>query len=122
MGDVWWGPIHTFSADAETGGGAVQFYGASDMYTPNNSPSFPAWTNTFASSFTASAWIKTTTTVDNDGDDLTYYNGQDVINADGSGPGAIPIGLTGSKVAFLTADNNGNADTLHSQQSVTTGK
>ena len=77
--------------------------------------------NTFAGSFSASVWIKTTTTVDNDDDDLRYDNGQDVINADSSGPGTIPIGLTGSKVAFLTLDTNGNADTLHSQQSVTTG-
>ena len=122
LSDVWWGPVHAFSTDAEAGGGAVQFFGASDMFTPTNSPSFPAWTNTFAGSFSASVWINTTTTVGNDGDNLTYDNGQDVINADSAGPGTIPVGLTGSKVAFLTSDTNGNADTLHSQQSVTTGQ
>jgi hypothetical protein len=121
LNDVWWGQVHQFSSDAEVGGGAVQFFGTSDMFTPTNSPSFPAWTNTFAGSFSTSAWINTTTTVGNDGDVLSYYNGQDVIDADTAGPGTIPIGLTGSKVAFLTQDPDGNADTLHSQQSVTTG-
>jgi len=121
LSDVWWGTMHAFSTDAEVGGGAVQFFGTSDMFTPPNSPSFPAWTNTFAGSFSASVWINTTNLVGDDGDTLTYYNGQDVIDADTAGPGAIPVGLTGSKVAFLTSDTNGNADTLHSQQSVTTG-
>ncbi len=119
--DVWWGAVHSFSTDAKTGGGAVQFVGTSDMFTVTNSPAFPAWTNTFAGSFSASAWIKTTNTVGNDTDNLTYANGQDIINADSSGPGTIPIGLTGGKVAFLTMDTNGNADTLHSQTTVTTG-
>jgi hypothetical protein len=121
LSDVWWGKVHGFSTDAEAGGGAVQFFGASDMFTVTNSPAFPAWTNTFAGSFSASVWINTTTTVGNDGDNLNGYNGQVVIDADTGGPGAIPVGLTGSKVAFLTSDTNGNADTLHSQQSVTTG-
>jgi Concanavalin A-like lectin/glucanases superfamily len=121
LNDVWWGPVHSFSTDAKTGGGAVQFVGTSDMYTPTYNPSFAAWSNTFAASFTASAWIKTTNTVNNDGDDLTYASGQDVINANSSGPGTIPIGLTGGKAAFSTMDTNGNADTLHSQQTVTTG-
>jgi hypothetical protein len=119
LSDVWWGPVHYFSTDAEAGGGAVQFVGTSDLFAVGDA--FPAWTNTFAGSFSASVWINTTTTVGNDGDTLTYYNGQDVIDADTGGPGTIPVGLTGSKVAFLTADTNGNADTLHSQTSVTSG-
>jgi hypothetical protein len=121
LNDVWWGTVHTFSSDAEAGAGAAQFYGASGMYTVTNTPAYPAWTNTFAGSFSASVWINTTTTVGNDGDNLAYYNGQGVIDADTGGPGTIPVGLTGSKVAFLTSDTNGNADTLHSQQSVNTG-
>jgi hypothetical protein len=121
LNTVWWGPTNTFSSVAEAGGGAAQFYGTSDLFTYPPYPVFPAWTNTFAGSFSASAWIKTTTTVGNDGDTLTYYSGQDVVAAATNGSGTIPVGLTGSKVAFLTMDTSGNADTLHSQQSVTTG-
>jgi hypothetical protein len=125
LNDVWWGPRHSFSTNAETGGGAVQFVGTSDMYTPDYNPSLSSWTNTLAGSFSVSVWINTTNTVgDDDGDlgDLSCDSRQDVIQADTGGPGVIPVALTGSKVAFLTLDADGNADTLHSQQSVTTGQ
>ena len=94
------------------------------MYTPDYDPALSAWTNTLAGSFSASVWINTTNTVGGDSDDLDdlpCFGRQDVIGADTGGPGAIPVALTGSKVAFLTKDSDGNADTLHSQQSVTTG-
>ena len=118
-GQSWWGtPHHQFDTDAEAGG-AVQFFGTTSM-TPSGS-TLASWDSTLAGSFTVSAWIKTTTVVGNDDDDLSDYNGQSIIYADNNNLGATPVALTGSKVAFRTTDPDGNDDTLHSIQSVTTG-
>src|ERR1017187_9415484 len=114
-----WGPGEVFSTDAAAGGGALQFFGGSSI-TPCGQ-AFTSWTNTLASSFTVSAWIKTTTVVGNDGDSLSDGNGQSVVYADNSNLGATPVALTGHKVPFRTTDPDGHDDTLHSIQSVTTG-
>ncbi len=111
---------HVFVTNAVAGGGAVQFFGDSSM-TPCGQ-SFTSWTNTLAGSFTVSAWINTTNVIGNDGDNLSDGNGQSVIYADNNNLGATPVALTGTKAAFRTTDPNGNDDTLHSLQSVTTGK
>ena len=119
-GSSWWGsPTHQFDTDAETGGGAVQFFGTSSM-TPSGS-TLASWNSTLAGIFTVSAWIKATTVVGNDDDDLSDYNGQSIIYADNNNLGATPVALTGSKVAFRTTDPDSNDDTLHSIQGVTTG-
>jgi hypothetical protein len=114
-----WGPGHVFTTDAVAGGGALQFFGGSSM-TPCDQ-AFTSWTNALSGSFTVSVWIKPSAVVGNDGDDLSDYNGQSVVYADNNNLGATPVALTGSKVAFRTTDPDGNDDTLHSIQSVTTG-
>jgi hypothetical protein len=114
-----WGPGEVFSTDAIAGAGALQFFGGSSI-TPCGQ-AFTSWTNTLAGSFTVSAWIKTTSVVGNDGDDLSDGNGQSVVYADNNNLGATPVALTGTKAAFRTTDPDGNDDTLHSLQSVTTG-
>ena len=116
-----WGPGEVFSTDAIAGAGAIQFFGGSSMTPCGQDQSFTSWTTALSGSFTVSAWIKTTTVVGDDGDDLRDYNGQSVIYADNNNLGATPVALTGSKVAFRTTDPDGNDDTLHSIQSVTTG-
>ena len=113
------GQGHVFSTDSIAGGGAVQFFGYSSM-TPCGQ-AFTSWTNTLAGSFTVSAWINTTNVVGNDGDNLSDGNGQSIIYADNNNLGATPVALTGTKAAFRTTDPNGNDDTLHSLQSVTSG-
>ncbi len=105
--------------DAVAGGGALQFFGYSSIVPCGQA--FTNWTNTLAGSFSVSAWIKTTNVIGNDGDALSDYNGQSIIYADNNQLGATPVALTGSKVAFRTTDPDGNDDTLHSLQSVTTG-
>jgi hypothetical protein len=121
-GTSGWGPppSFSFSTNAKAGGGAVQFFGNNSMDAFFQT--FTAWTNTLSGSFSVSVWINTTNTVGYDGDNLNGYNDQSVIDADIVGGGVIPVGLTGSRAAFLTIDADGNADTLHSQQSVTTGR
>ena len=114
-----WGPGQVFTNFAVAGGGAVQFFGGSSI-TPCGQ-AFTSWTNTLAGSFTVSAWINTTNVVGNDGDNLNDGSGQSVIYADNNYLGATPVALTGTKAAFRTTDPNGNDDTLHSLQSITTG-
>ena len=109
-----------FSPKAEAGGGAVQFFGSGSLVPENQA--FTAWTNTLAGSFTVSVWLNTTNQVGQDADDLDDFTGQSVIYGDNNRHGATPVALTGSKVAFLTTDPDGNADTLHSLSSVTTGQ
>ncbi|MEI6074507.1 MAG: LamG domain-containing protein [Verrucomicrobiota bacterium] len=116
-----WGPGAAFSTDAIAGGGAISFFGGSSLTPCGQGQAFTSWTNTFAGSFTVSAWLKTTNVVGHDGDDLRDNNGQSIIYADNNNLGATPVALTGSKVAFRTTDPSGNDDTLHSLQSVTTG-
>jgi len=72
-----------------------------------------------AGSFTVSAWVKTTQSYGNDFDNapfgvgiITAYNGD-------YGFSVIPMGLTGSRLAFFTA--GGSQDTLHSQSPINTG-
>ena len=116
-----WGSGEVFSTDAIAGGGAMQFFGGSSMTPCGQNQAFTSWTNALAGSFTVSAWIKTTTVVGNDGDNLDDNNGQSVIYADNNNVGATPVALTGTKAAFRTTDPDGHDDTLHSLQSVTIG-
>jgi hypothetical protein len=122
IGVSTWGTyvFPAFSPDAEAGGGAAQFFGSGSLVPQNQV--FTAWTNTLAGSFTVSVWLNTTNQAGRDEDPLDDFTGQSVIYGDNNSLGATPVALTGSKVAFLTTDPDGNADTLHSFSSVTTGQ
>ena len=116
----WWGPVHQFNADAAAGGGAIQFFGTSEI-----NPNDQALTNlngVLAGSFTFSAWVKTTVT--NGADYNNAFFGSVVFwayNDHGDTNDTIPISITGSKAAFTTRDHLGNFDTLHSGSSVNDG-
>jgi hypothetical protein len=120
-GASWWGPQQQFSTNAEAGGGAVQFFGASCL-SPGGS-ALASWDTTLGGSFTISAWVKTTNSVGNPSDDAISgatlfwaYNDQNNTND------TIPLSLTGGKLAFLTRDHLGRSTTLHSATSVNDGK
>ncbi len=119
-GETWWGPVHQFDTDAEAGGGAVQFFGTSDL-----NPNGQALTNlnaVLAGSFTFSAWVKTTVT--NGADYNNAYFGAVIFwayNDRGNTNDTIPLSITGSKAAFTTRDHLGNFTTLHSISSVNDG-
>ena len=93
------GATYQFDADAEAGGGAVQFFGTSALYASGQTT-----TNlnaVLAGSFTMSAWVKTTVTNGTDGNNAFFgaaiffaYNYQGNANV------TIPLAITGSKAAF----------------------
>ena len=115
-----YGPSGIFTNDAVAGGGAVYFSGFGSI-TPCNQ-TFNNWSNTFIGSFSVSAWIKTTTVVGNDTDNLGDTSGQTVIYMNNNSAGEIPLGITVSKAACFTGNENYQpGDTLHSTHSVTTG-
>ncbi len=119
-GYSYWGPVHTNSTDAITGGEAVQFFGTSCM-SPNNKI-LTNYDNLLAGSFTFSAWVKTTNSVGNDCDDA--ISGAAIFWAydDHNGTNdAIPLAITGRKAAFSVRDSFGNTTTIHSTNYVNDG-
>ncbi|HEV2456243.1 MAG TPA: LamG domain-containing protein, partial [Verrucomicrobiae bacterium] len=119
-GVSYWGPQQSFSSDAETGGGAVQFYGTSCM-TPNSQVQANI-DAVLGGSFTFSAWVNTTASVGNDTDNA--YFGATIFwafNDHNSTNDTIPLSITGSKAAFTTRDHLGNFTTIHSVTSVNDG-
>lgn len=120
--ESWWGAnVQQFTTNAVAGGGAVQFFGQSAM-TPCGT-AFVNWTNTLMGSFTVSAWIETTNTLGNDGDELSDWDGQSVIYLNNNYNGVIPLGITGTQAAISTGVPAGASgqDTLNSVQSITSG-
>src|SRR5581483_11064404 len=113
------GTNHVFSTNAEAGGGALQFFGFSDINPCTDDPPSVPLSNALSGSFSISVWIKTTRTVGSDTDGLSEFTGQCIVLAHANGSGVIPIGITGSKAAFFT--DGAVPNTTHSQTSVTTG-
>jgi hypothetical protein len=119
-GETWWGPVHQFSADAEAGGGAVWFFGTSDITA--NGQALANLNAVLAGSFTFSAWVNTTVTKGADDNNailgaVIFWAYNDRNNAND----AIPLAITGSKAAFTTRDHFGISTTLHSNTSVNDG-
>ena len=122
-GESYWGQQHQFDADAEAGGGAVQFFGT-DAMTPANSQVLTNLNAVLAGSFTFSAWVKTTIT--NGADYNNAFFGAVIFWAyndrQGDTNDTIPLSITGSKAAFTTRGGNpGLSDNLHSITSVNDG-
>ncbi len=119
-GPTWWGPVYQFDTDAEAGGGAVQFFGTSDLNA--NGQALTNLNAVLAGSFTFSAWVKTTVT--NGADYNNAFFGAVIFwayNDHGNTNDTIPLSITGSKAAFTTRDHLGNFTTLHSTSSVNDG-
>ena len=114
------GRQHQPDADAEAGGGAVQFFGT-DAMTPTGQ-TMANLDAVLAGSFTFSAWVKTTIT--NGADYNNAFFGSVIFwayNDQGNTNDTIPLSITGSKVAFTTRDHLGNNYNLHSISSVNDG-
>jgi hypothetical protein len=120
LGEELWGPLYSFSTDAEVGGGAMQFVGTSALHLYGQT--LPNIENALIGSFTFSAWVNTTNSQGDDTDDA--INGATIFwayNDRSNTNDVIPLSITGSKAAFTTRDDSGNSTTLHSLTSVNDG-
>ncbi len=116
-GTYWGTNGHVSTDDFVSGGAAVAFFGDSSI-TPCGRV-FTNLASVLSGSFSVSLWLKTSNSVGADDDDLFQGSGQILLEMDQNT--TIPVGITGSKLAFATSDGSGNLETLHSASSVNTG-
>lgn len=108
------------SPDAAVGSFAREFFGDTTICFTFTSSAFPNLSNAISGSFTVSAWVKTTSSVGQDGDDAFW--GMPIWYADNTGADyTYPLSITGSKAAFSVHDENGAPTTIHSTTSVNDG-
>ncbi len=106
--------------DAAVGSFAREFFGDTTICFTYTSSAFPNLSNAISGSFTVSAWVKTTSSVGQDGDDAFW--GMPIWYADNTGADyTYPLSITGSKAAFSVYDENGDPTTIHSTTSVNNG-
>jgi hypothetical protein len=107
-------PVH--STNAGVFGGAMIYHGSNwNSLSTNLVP-------VFASNFSVSLWVKTTSIFGSDTDPA--FAGAGLLSASSYLPPyteTIPLALTGSKLAFTTSDLDFNYDTLHSTSDINTG-
>ena len=99
--------------DAAAGSYAFGAPGDGWLYPPTNLLA------TLAGSFSVSLWIKTSEVHGNDNDSI--YSAAGIVSALNGGQNTVvPMGLTGSKLAFYTG--GASQDTLYSSTSINTGQ
>lgn len=115
-GSGWGDPGNDFDGDAAVGDFAGIFHGKGSVDFSPPSDVFDTMRQTFAGSFSVSAWIKTSESIGNDTD--AAINGMNLLWAYADPNGSIPLAITGSKLAFFTGQASGQGHTLHSLSDV----
>ncbi len=111
----------TYVTNAAFGSYARQFFGDTSICFAPGATCFNSLSNALSRSFSVSAWIKTTNTVDQD--DANAYFGAPILFAYSSfSNSVIPLAITGSKAAFTVNDPTGADTTLHSTTTVNDGQ
>lgn len=113
-------PADIASTNAPVGSYARQFFGGTSYLFPSGSAAFPNLSNALTGSFSVTAWVNTTNSVDQD-DANAYFGSPILFLYNSTTNSTIPLSITGSKAAFTIYDENGNAVTLHSTTTVNDG-
>jgi hypothetical protein len=113
--------LDTFTTNSAVGTYARQFYGDTFICFSPGASCFNSLSNALLGSFSVTAWVKTTNSVNSDS-----------ANADAGAPvlfayssetnSVVPLSITGSKAAFTIYDHTGTSTTLHSSTNVNDGK
>jgi Concanavalin A-like lectin/glucanases superfamily len=108
------------STNAAVGSYARQYFGDTSIcFTPDSS-AFNNISNAIYGSFSLTAWVKTTNSVNEDF--ANAYFGAPILFDYSDGTNQVVFSITGSKAAFTTGNPNGGSDTiLHSTTSVNDG-
>ena len=111
----------TFSTDAAVGTYAREYFGDTSIcFYPNGASCFNNLSNALYGSFSWSAWVKTTNSVNTDY--ANAYFGAPILFEYSDGINQAVFSITGSKAAFTVGNPNGGSDTiLHSTTSVNDG-
>jgi len=108
------------STDAAIGIYARQFFGNSSICFVPNSQGYSNLSNALSGSFSVTAWVKTTSSVNSDFANA-YFGNPILFVYDSNTNGAVPISITGDKAAFTISNPNGTDTTIHSTTSVNDG-
>ncbi len=113
--------LNTFSTDAAVGSYARQFFGNDAIcFYPNGAACFSSLSNAFYGSFSWTAWVNTTNSVN--ADFANAYFGSPIWFDYSDSTNQAVFSITGSKAAFTVGNPNGGSDTtLHSTTSVNDG-
>ena len=113
--------LDTFSTDAAVGTYAREYFGDTSIcFYPNGAACFNNLSNTLYGSFSWTAWVKTTNSVNTDY--ANAYFGAPIWFEYGDGTNQAVFSITGSKAAFAVGNPDGGSDTvLHSTTSVNDG-
>ena len=113
------GTDDTFTTNSAVGSYARQYFGNTSICFPPNAPAFPNLSNAYRGSFSLSAWVKTTASVN--ADFANAYFGAPILFEYSSNTNSAIFSITGSKAAFTIGNPNGTDTTLHSTTSVNDG-
>ncbi len=113
--------LDTASTDAISGAYARDYFGDTSLCFTPPSGAFDSLSNALHGSFSVSAWVKTTASVNQDF--ANAYFGSPILFAYNSNTNStVPLSLTGGKVAFTVNDDTGQGTTLHSTSAVNDGQ
>jgi len=112
--------LDTYSTNAAVGTYARQFFGDTSICFSPGAQCFTSLSNAFYGSFSFTAWVNTTNSVN--ADFANAYFGSPILFEYSDGVNQTVFSITGSKAAFTVGNPNGGSDTtLHSMTSVNDG-
>ncbi len=111
----------TFSTDAAVGSYAREYFGNNAIcFYPNGAACFNNISNALYGSFSLSAWVNTTNSVNSDF--ANAFFGSPIWFDYNSNTNSAILSITGSKAAFTIGNPNGTDTVLHSTTSVNDGQ
>ena len=111
--------LDTFSTDAAVGAFARKYFGDTGICFLPGSSTFANLSNAYHGSFSLTAWVKTTNSVNFDG--ANAYFGNPILFDYNANTNSAIFSITGSKAAFTIGNTNGSDTYIHSTTSVNDG-
>jgi hypothetical protein len=112
--------VDVASTNAAVGNYARQFFGDTSICFSPNSQGYSNLSNALSGSFSVTAWVNTTNSVNSDYANA-FFGLPILFVYDSNTNGAVPMSITGSKAAFTISNPNGLDTTIHSTTSVNDG-
>ena len=111
--------LDTFSTDAAVGAYARKYFGDTGICFYPGSSTFANLSNAYRGSFSLTAWVKTTNSVN--ADFANAYFGNPILFDYNASTNSAIFSITGGKAAFTIGNSNGTDTVIHSTTSVNDG-